>query len=337
MLQRSQMTVLVVDDQRSVRAVAAAELAAAGYRVLEADGGAEALELFRRLRPALVLLDVEMPQHDGYEVARQMRLAEPDGWTPIVFLSSLSDDAALCRGIEAGGDDYLTKPLRPAVLRAKLLAMQRLQGMRQRLVSISDELAMANQTLRSLSLADSLTGLLNRRAFDEKLAIEIGAIARERLPLTLVLCDIDHFKLYNDHHGHLAGDECLKRVSVLLRGACRRPRDAAVRYGGEEFALILPGTPKSGALLFARALVKAFATVALPHPTSPTAPHVTLSGGIVTLEPDDAIGTPAELTARADAALYRAKGQGRNRFHSDNLALDTAASPAPRRTPVEAH
>jgi diguanylate cyclase (GGDEF)-like protein len=325
----NKLTVLVVDDQRAVRMVAAAELDAAGYHVLEADSAAMALDLFTRERPDLVLLDVEMPQHDGYAVARQMRLAEPDGWTPIVFLSSHSDDAALAKGIEAGGDDYLTKPLRPVVLRAKLLAMRRLQDMRRRLVLVSSELSMANESLRTLSLVDALTGLLNRRAYDERLRSEVDAARREHAPLTLIMCDVDHFKLFNDHSGHQEGDACLQRVAKLLRSVCRRPRDAAARYGGEEFALILPGTPKSGALIFGRAIVKAFEAAAFAHPTSRVAPHVTVSGGIFTLEPGFPAETqPEDLTARADAALYLAKQRGRNRFHSANLEVDTGA-PAP--------
>jgi diguanylate cyclase (GGDEF)-like protein len=325
----SAMTVLVVDDQKTGRLMAAAELAAAGHRVLEADSGVAALDVFRRSRPDRVLLDVEMPGHEGYSVAQQMRRIEQGGWTPIIFLSGLVTDEALLKGIEAGGDDYLTKPLRP-----KLQAMQRLQGMRHRLLALSDELSLANERLKEQSHVDALTGLLNRRAFDEKLALEMAAVAREKSPLTLMLCDVDHFKLYNDTLGHLQGDACLQRVSALLRSACRRPRDAAARYGGEEFALIMPGTPKSGALMFARALVKAMAAAGLPHPQSPAGPYVSMSGGIVTLEPDAASMTPAEFIATADEALYAAKHGGRNRFHSANLNVDTgtaaeARSPAP--------
>lgn len=321
----SQLTVLIVDDQRSVRMVAAAELTAAGYLVLEADNAGQAMDMFRRQRPDLVLLDVEMPQYDGYAVARQMRLDEPDGWTPIVFLSGRGDDEALWKGIEAGGDDYLIKPLRPVVLRAKLHAMQRLQGMRRRLLSITEELGKANDALRTLSHVDALTGLLNRRAFDEKLRVEMEAARRENSPMTLILCDVDHFKLYNDKLGHVEGDACLQKVAALLRGTCRRPRDAAVRYGGEEFTLILPGTPKSGAFTFGRAIVKAFQSAAIPHPGSASAPHVTVSGGILTLEAGfDASTKPEEVTARADAALYVAKQRGRNRFFSSNLETDTA-------------
>jgi len=322
------LCILIVDDQESVRGSLAAELDAAGHRVLEAPSGEWALTLFERHRPDLVLLDVEMPLHDGYWAARQMRAAEPGGWTPIIFLSAHAEDQDLWRGIEAGGDDYLTKPVSPVVLRAKLQAMQRLRRMRQRLVQMSDDLRIANQQLEMLSQSDPLTGLLNRRAFDTRLQHEIDVARRDGKPLTLVLCDVDHFKRYNDSAGHLAGDECLRQLAGLMRRICRRPRDCAARYGGEEFALILPDTPRSGAMTFARAARRMLQALALPHPDRELAPYVTVSGGITTCQPD--ADTSAEgLLMRADEALYTAKARGRNRFFSFEMQMDTSTSRTP--------
>jgi len=316
------LQVLVVDDQASARQVLVAQLAATGHQVLEAEGAEQALQLFRSFKPDLVLLDVEMPERDGYWVASQMRALEAGGWTPIIFLSSRDQDQDLWLGIESGGDDYLVKPVSATVLQAKLRAMQRLRRIQGRLIELSEELRLANEQLSRLSHEDSLTGLPNRRAFDTRLQQEIASARREQQPLTLVLCDIDHFKAYNDSLGHVEGDACLQRVGRLLQQTCRRPRDSAARYGGEEFALILPGTPRSGAMIFARAVLRALSLSAPEHPASPLAPHVTISGGITTCTPDDST-TVEGLLRRADDALYTAKSRGRNRFFSFEMQMDT--------------
>lgn len=323
----STMTVLVVDDQQSMQRLLQAGLEASGHRVLAAQGGEEAIRLFRAASPDLVLLDVEMPGVDGYAVARALREAEPEGWTPIIFLSVRADPESQWKGIEAGGDDYLSKPVDPLVLRAKLHAMRRLHQMRRRLESLSVDLTRANERLQSLSAHDALTGLLNRRAFDEALAREVAQARRDRLPLTLVLCDVDHFKDYNDHAGHLQGDACLQRVAALLQSACRRPRDVAARYGGEEFALILPNTPRSGAAMFARALLQGIRTAGLPHPMPPQPRVVSLSGGSATWYPERSPWDPQELLAQADAALYEAKRAGRGRIHAAHPDEDTRPTP----------
>jgi diguanylate cyclase (GGDEF)-like protein len=316
------LTVLVVDDQSAARVALAANLDALGHRVLEAADADWALELFTRHRPDVVLLDVIMPGQDGYWVARRMREAEPGHWTPIIFLSARDGEQDLWRGIEAGGDDYLFKPVSGVVLEAKLRAMQRLHAMQQRLVDLSAELRRANDHLQQLSERDELTGLANRRAFDRLLHDEIAAARRDQQPLTLLFCDLDAFKAYNDALGHVQGDHCLRKIGQLLSEACHRPRDRAARYGGEEFALILPNTPKSGAMTFARALRRMLGTLALPHPASPVGAGVTLSGGITTCIPGDE--TRAEgMVMRADQALYAAKRQGRDRFFSFEMQLDT--------------
>lgn len=316
------LSVLVVDDQEAVRAAIALALDRLGHRVIEAGSAMWALELFGRHRPDVVLLDVEMPGHDGYWVARQIRESEQGHWTPIVFLSAHHADQDLLRGIEAGGDDYLMKPVSGVVIAAKLHAMQRLRDMQRRLAAMAEELRQANLELRRISEADELTGLLNRRGLERVLATELRFAQRERQPISLVLCDVDHFKAYNDNLGHVRGDECLKRVGELLRQICMRPRDVAARYGGEEFALILPNTPKSGAMTFVRALARLMAQHAPEHPFSPVSSRITLSGGITTCVPDEGT-TPEGLLMRADEALYVAKERGRNRFFSFEMQLDS--------------
>jgi len=318
----SSLTILVVDDQPAVRVALVAQLDALGHRVLEAGDATWALDQFQRHKPDLVLLDVVMPGHDGYWLARQMRQAESGRWTPIIFLSARDQEQDLWKGIESGGDDYLVKPVSAVVLAAKLRAMSRLRQMQAQLMQVSSELRTANQRLQHLSELDELTGLINRRGFDRLLHAEIGAARREQQPLTLVFCDLDAFKPYNDTLGHVQGDDCLRRIGALLRDACHRPRDRATRYGGEEFALILPNTPKSGAMTFARAVRRMLAGVALPHPASPVGGLVTLTGGITTCIPD-AQTTTEGMVMRADQALYAAKAQGRDRFFSFEMQLDT--------------
>jgi len=316
------LRILVVDAQASTRAILMAQLHAAGHHVIEAASSDLVLQQFLTTRPDLVLLDVEMPGHDGYWVASQLRGAEAGTWTPIIFLSCRAEDEDLWRGIESGGDDYLVKPVSVTVLQAKLRAMQRLRRMQTRLMELSDELRAANEQLTRISQEDALTGLLNRRAFDSGLQQEINAARRDQQHLTLVLCDIDFFKAYNDSLGHIEGDACLRRMAAMLKETCRRPRDRAARYGGEEFALILPGTPRSGAMTFARAVLRTMELGALPHPDSRIAPHVTLSGGITTCVPDDST-TVEGLLRRADDALYAAKSRGRNCFFSFEMQMDT--------------
>jgi diguanylate cyclase (GGDEF)-like protein len=317
------LTILIVDGEASARSALRQALEKARHQVLEAPSAESALSLFLRYQPDLVLLDVVLPDHDGYWVARELRQAEPGGWTPIIFLSGLGQDLDLHRGIEAGGDDYLVKPVSPIVLAAKLRAMQRLLAMRKRLVDMSEELNDANQRLQQMVELDALTGLINRGGMDRSLHSEIVAARRDQTPLTLVMCDVDYFKLYNDSLGHLQGDACLRRIAELLKQVCRRPRDLAARYGGEEFALILPNTPLSGAMTFARVFLRAIAKLALPHPCSPVADYVTVSGGITTCVPD-ASTTAQGMILRADEALYAAKAHGRNRFFSFEMQLDTA-------------
>jgi len=319
---RSPLTVLVVDDDAAVRVQLAAILDAHGHRVLEAHDAAWALELFERHDPDLVLLDVTMPEHDGFWLAKQLRQRESGKWTPIIFLSGRAKDEDLASGIESGGDDYLFKPISEVVLNAKLHAMRRLLVMQSRLLDLSAQLESSNQRLQHLSEHDELTGLLNRRGFDRRLAEALALARRNKSALTLILCDLDHFKPYNDALGHPAGDACLRAVGKMVKQICRRPGDFAARYGGEEFALILPDTPKSGAMTLARAVQRIFELAAIPHPASTTASHVTLSGGMTTCVPD-ATTTAEGLLTRADQSLYVAKSKGRDRFFSFEMQLDS--------------
>jgi len=307
--------VLIVDDSATTRAGLAAAVRAMKLEPVLAESGEKALQLFSAAPPALVLLDVMMPGIDGYETAKRMRAATPAKWVPILFLSSSEYDQNLERAIECGGDDYLVKPVSAVVLSAKIRALQRLEKMHNQLVELSSELSSANRRLETISQQDALTGIANRRAFDDRLGLHFADAARTREPLSLVLCDIDHFKAYNDRYGHPAGDDCLRRVAAALALRCKRATDLAARYGGEEFALILPHTPAAGALALIENARGDVGALAIPHEGSQTAAVVSLSAGVATYAGEPGMRI-AELVTRADEALYRAKQFGRNRVVS---------------------
>jgi len=304
--------VLIVDDSATIRAGLAAAVRAMKLEPLLAESGEKALELFGAEAPGIVLLDVNMGGIDGYETARRMRAANADVWVPIIFLSSNEYDQDLERAIECGGDDYLVKPVSAVVLSAKIRALQRLDKMHQRVLELSKELTAANQRLETIAQQDGLTGVANRRAFDHRLPLALAHAARQKEALCVVLCDVDHFKAYNDHYGHPGGDECLKQVSAALAQSCKRATDLVARYGGEEFALLLPATPAEGALKVLEVARVELARRAIPHAASQTAAVVTFSAGLACYSPDrDRDGQ--QFIKRADEALYRAKELGRNR------------------------
>ncbi|THF67473.1 diguanylate cyclase [Pseudothauera nasutitermitis] len=309
------MKALVIEDTLTSATLVCHQLGKMGLEAVHAKNGEAGIEAFKSERPDLVLLDIIMPGMDGFEVARRIRQLESDGdWTPIIFLTARTSDEDLERGIEVGGDDYLIKPVSEMVLKAKVRAMQRIAQMRSSLLVLTRKLDEANRELTRLSSADGLTGIANRRRFDETLLKEWRRCARDGKPLSLLLIDVDFFKPFNDNYGHQVGDECLKAVARTLAQALNRPSDLVARYGGEEFGVILPDTTESGALAVAEALRGAVQTLGITHRFSEVSPVVTISAGLASTTPQrgDDSGFIA-LLRRADAALYRAKTEGRNR------------------------
>lgn len=314
------MKILVVEDTQSSLQLLCEIVSQQGHTPIPCQDGDTALELFKTERPDLVLLDVVLPGLDGFQVATRLRQMETHGdWTPILFLSVLNSDTDMARGIAAGGDDYLFKPISEVVLNAKIRAMQRIIQMRTSLVVLARRLDSANQELRRLSSVDGLTGIANRRQFDETMAREWRRTLRTQGELALLLCDVDHFKQFNDRFGHQAGDDCLRLVARSLAQTLDRGGDLAARYGGEEFAVILPDTRLDGALHVAERLRQAVLALAIPHPDSPHA-VVSISIGAATLAA--CRSTPYQRLLRdADEALYHAKHQGRNRIAHLPLAV----------------
>ena len=304
------MKVLLAEDSKTNQILIRAYIEEAGHEIVIVKDGQEAVERFQYERPDLVLMDIIMPIKDGIEAAHEIRvLCEQEGdWVPIIFLSAMTESKDIVRAIDAGGDDYLTKPVEAVVLNAKLRAMQRIANMRQ-------QLKQANRELLRMTVRDGLTGIANRRHFDEVIAKEVKRASRTGGSVSLVMCDIDYFKPYNDNYGHQSGDDCLKYVARTMAKVSKRPGDLVARYGGEEFAIILPETDVGGAHAIAENVRSAIDELNLSHNYSDVADHVTISSGVATISPhkgDDVAETVKRLIKQADKGLYQSKDQGRN-------------------------
>lgn len=302
-IRKPKLNILIIDDDRVMRKFIRAVIIESSHNALSAANHTEALSLLSFHKIDLILMDIEMPEVDGFNLTKIVR-EQLDRWVPIIFLSANKSDEYLAKGIDAGGDDYLTKPINQVILNAKIRAMSRIAEMQMQL----DEL---NKKLEKLSNIDSLTQLLNRRGLVERLEIDWASNKRRGEELSIMLLDIDFFKSYNDNYGHPQGDLCLQQFSQVLSTCMHRTVDTIARYGGEEFLIILPATPIDGARFKAEKIIKALLDESILHEHSSVAKHVTASIGISST----AIGACdySELIEQADVALYQAKNQGRNR------------------------
>lgn len=311
MFDRSKSTVLVVDSSAANRALICECLSQLPeIQPLAVGDGAQALAAFRECSPNLVLLDIALQDTDCISLAREMRIWEhvvtPDGltnWTPIVFLSSVMDEEVLARGILAGGDDFLYKPISEVVLLAKVRAMLRIVAMQR-------EIHAAHRQLKETALLDGLTNIPNRRHFDETLVTEWKRCARTESPLSIIIGDVDFFKQFNDLYGHQAGDACLRAIASSLNESLFRVEDMVARYGGEEFAAILPGTDTHGAHAVAERMRRSARELCIPHDLG-VGGLVSCSFGVASLQPNSN-NMPLQLLQAADVRLYAAKHAGRN-------------------------
>lgn len=285
----------------------------------------------------LVLADLMAPQMGGLDVCRQIAVRPELGHLPVVMLVSPENREQAGRIYEAGACDYIMRPLYldevvarvSAVLRSREEILRRAERERQ-LVVANRKLETANQRLQQQSLVDTVTGVANRRSFDQTLDRVWRSGARHDFPAALIMIDVDFFKPYNDRLGHPAGDACLARIATGLASGVKRPDDFVARYGGEEFAVILPRTDLAGASAVAERLRREIQNLGIPHPASLVGGCVTISQGVASQMPERSL-TPSSLIAAADQALYEAKRLGRNRLH---VALsDFAARQSHNRTP----
>lgn len=306
--------ILIVDDEPINIKLLAGELTA-DYDVVFALEGEDALEIAGSGESVdIILLDIMMPGLNGYEVCRRLKASPQTLHIPVIFITTMSLEEDETRGLEIGAVDYITKPFSMAIVKARLKTHLELKQHRDR--------------LEKLSSMDGLTGIANRRRFDEQIDREWKIAAREASPVSLIMIDIDCFKHYNDRYGHIAGDECLKMVAETIRSSVRRPSDLAARYGGEEFAAILPKTDAQGAAGIAEAIRGNVAALQIPHDTSEVAPHVSVSLGVATTMAS-AHETSAYLVGIGDKALYEAKRSGKNRVvcHDDSGLSPTTCKP----------
>lgn len=292
----AQAKVLVVDDEALNIEMTSAVLGDE-YDILFATNGADAVRIAGEELPDLILLDVVMPGMDGFEVCRALKSGAATRDIPVIFVTALVEESNEAEGLELGAIDYVTKPMRPSIVQAR--------------VRNHIELKRSRDMLKKLSDVDGLTGIANRRVFDERLVLEWHRAQRIQTSLGLIFIDIDHFKLFNDTYGHLAGDDCLRRVAEALAGAVARPADLVARYGGEEFVCLMPETDQGGVEKIGQTMLDAVRDLRIPHDRNGSAPIVTISLGGGCLSPRSGDESALFLSA-IDQRLYQAKEKGRN-------------------------
>jgi len=290
-------TLLVVDDEKHNRALLT-ELLQGEYRIILAKDGKQALDRAREHHPDLILLDVLMPEVDGYEAIRALKNEDQTRDIPVIFVTSLDSAGDEERGLELGAVDYISKPFNPAIVRVRV--RNHLQSVQQR------------RLLEQLAMLDSLTGIPNRRRFTEVFEQEWRRCMRDNVALSLVVVDVDNFKAFNDCYGHAAGDDVLRRIAITLQTSLRRPGDFVARYGGEEFVILLPGVDSTGGEALSEHTRADIEAERIPHSISQAAPWITISLGGATCIPQEGV-TSMALFSLADTYLYEAKHAGRNR------------------------
>ena len=305
-------SILVAEDDPVSRKIIGKILGKAGYCIESVENGREAFALFQKKFFPIILSDWMMPEMDGLELCRAIRSTSSPGYVFIILLTARKSKEDIIAGLEAGADDYLAKPFNAEELIARLNT-----GMR--ILNLERTLRKANEEIRALSIIDPLTGCFNRSYVGQRLPGDIARARRYKHCLSLLMCDLDHFKSINDTYGHQCGDEILKEVVHNLMDSIRHQVDWMARYGGEEFLIVLPETKASGANSVAERLRKRIARKTFRF--SGAEFSVTLSFGLLTFDPGVWNGnlTPELLISCADRFLYQAKGEGRNRIRGGIL------------------
>ncbi|MEC4984098.1 MAG: PleD family two-component system response regulator [Oscillatoria sp. PMC 1068.18] len=318
--------ILVVDDEKTLRIILSRAMEKEHYRVAGAANGEEALAFCQQQQPDMVLLDAMMPNMDGFTCCAKLKTLLGEDCPPVLMITALEDQGSVDLAFEVGATDYVTKPIHWAVLRqrvrrllAQRWAMIQLRQSLEKQRSLTKQLETANQELQRLVNVDGLTGVANRRCFSDRLNLEWRRAIRNPSSLSLIMCDVDFFKAYNDTYGHQAGDFCLQQVAKVIEQNIRRPGDLAARYGGEEFAVILPDTTLAGGTEVAKNICTSIAALNIPHHGSQVSNVVTLSLGLAAMIPDNKIAYET-LISEADKALYQAKQSGRNRVIAKSIA-----------------
>ena len=319
-----EMKILVVDDDPLARRLAEAAVARFGHQATAAQDGEAAWRRYHQDAPDVLITDLVMPRVDGLELCRRVRADAHAGYTYIILVTALSDRRDVLRGMEAGADDYLIKPVDLFDLQMRLIAAQRV-------TALHAELARHRAQLAHLAHHDPLTGLGNRRSLEQDLEVLYARSRRYGRGFALAMCDLDRFKAYNDTHGHQAGDQALRAVAAAIVGELRGS-DSIYRYGGEEFLLVLPEQTLDGARIAVERVRSVVERLAIKQ-TAGGGGVLTLSAGIAAYAPGDPT-TAEDLLRQADAALYRAKSAGRNRIAvADHLpANEPSARAAPSST-----
>ncbi len=288
---------LVVDDQ-PINIQVMHQVFGSDYQVFMATSGAQALAISQSNPPDLILLDVVMPGMDGFEVCSQLKAHDTTCNIPVIFVTAHTDAAQETHGLSLGAVDFIAKPINPAVVRAR--------------VKTHLTLKFQSDLLRKLVFLDGLSGVFNRRYFDQQLPLEWARATRAHAPLSVIMLDVDHFKPFNDRYGHQAGDDCLRQIASTLKSGLKRPADLVARYGGEEFACILPDTPYNDAMGLAVELEHQIRALHIPHTMSSHNGLVTASFGLAT-RTEESVGDTQALVGLADQQLYTAKQSGRGR------------------------
>lgn len=317
--------ILIVDDDPIALDILCNALTGIGELRI-ANSGAEAVAMVQKEPIDLILLDALMPVMDGYVTCCMLQRDFPD--IPVIFVTVMNNDASEVRALKAGAIDFITKPINPPVVRARVATHLKLKAQ--------------NDLLRSLSSRDPLTGIFNRRTLEERMAAEWRRSMRHGQPLSFLMMDIDHFKAYNDHFGHLQGDACLRRVAQCITQSLTRGEDLVARYGGEEFAALLAGSSLEVAAASAEKIRTNLRLLALPQAPSNPMPFVTLSIGVASSIPakrpqiqvksvppliaqvrEGNLLQSQELLNHADKALYAAKAAGRDCIRLADLDTET--------------